>query len=368
MKKLSAPGPPILAANGRDALPFEQWPVALCPDQSLIEEGYALALGNADPRPVSNRADRSQFLRVASLDVPTPSLPISRKWVVTFDSVRLQWQYPSRMSRESLSVSAPEYVSSLVVVWDRLDTVDCSLPWTSRTGSSSYKIGAYAKTITFTDALGGTATVLLGLYGPDSHEPLPVVVLDVNPSKCSSGLLEWCLRCCSAGSVGLVQIKRYDLAIDMPVDRSSAYLMPVGGRHYCKIISSQGATTEYIGQRQHGGYIKLYDKAAESGLSGPLTRLELTLTPDMPIPLEVPECVVSDNVQMQIGKVSFDVLACILFPSLLPLLKASVSPNTWTTKKRLIKDYQRITFAFDPDDHIYITKFVNGWLNYFRRF
>ena len=47
------------------------------------------------------------------------------------------------------------------------------------------------------------------------------------------------------------------------------------GRNYEAHIS--GALTEYLGQRNKPGRVKVYDKTAEAGLDDPLTRVELTV-------------------------------------------------------------------------------------------
>ena len=66
---------------------------------------------------------------------------------------------------------------------------------------------------------------------------------------------------------------RYDLAIDFPVARDTVRMVKDGRKYECCISDSM---TEYLGQRNKPGRVKVYDKAAESGLSEPLTRVELT--------------------------------------------------------------------------------------------
>ena len=79
----------------------------------------------------------------------------------------------------------------------------------------------------------------------------------------------------------LTRIARFDLAIDIPVDRSMCFLVKdrrlyIERRHGTEF-------TQYLGSKSSSvGRVKLYNKAAESKLDYPLTRLELTLDPRTP--------------------------------------------------------------------------------------
>ena len=70
------------------------------------------------------------------------------------------------------------------------------------------------------------------------------------------------------------QVVRFDLAIDIPVPK---YLvrMHKDQRNY-KYIKGKQSESEYLGMRNKPGYVKLYDKTAESNLDYDLTRLEIT--------------------------------------------------------------------------------------------
>jgi len=67
---------------------------------------------------------------------------------------------------------------------------------------------------------------------------------------------------------------RYDLAIDFPVARDTVRMVK-DGRNYEAHISE--ALTEYLGQRNKPGRVKVYDKTAEAGLEDSVTRVELTV-------------------------------------------------------------------------------------------
>ena len=76
-------------------------------------------------------------------------------------------------------------------------------------------------------------------------------------------------------------IARFDLAIDIPVDRSRCFLVKdrrlyIERRHGVEY-------TQYLGSKSASvGRVKLYNKTAEAKLDYPLTRLELTLDPGIP--------------------------------------------------------------------------------------
>lgn len=72
-------------------------------------------------------------------------------------------------------------------------------------------------------------------------------------------------------------VKRFDLAIDIPVDRDRCYLMK-DKRTYQEYRNSNTDLTQYLGHRSAGGFVKLYNKSKELGLGDfGLTRFELTL-------------------------------------------------------------------------------------------
>lgn len=101
--------------------------------------------------------------------------------------------------------------------------------------------------------------------------------IEFNPNKCETvdSLHDF------IGKIFLLTVDRelirYDLALDIPLDRMLCKLVRKGRKGYQYIDSGNGVT-EYLGQRNASGFIKLYDKTKESNLSYPLTRLEITLS------------------------------------------------------------------------------------------
>lgn len=76
----------------------------------------------------------------------------------------------------------------------------------------------------------------------------------------------------------LTRITRFDLAVDIPVDRAKCFLVKdrrlyIERRHGVEYTQYLGAKSSAVGR------VKLYNKTAEARLDYPLTRLELTLDP-----------------------------------------------------------------------------------------
>lgn len=104
--------------------------------------------------------------------------------------------------------------------------------------------------------------------------------LDANPNKVGGDsnfelLREFLVR---NSRENLCRIPRFDLAIDIPVDRSQCFLVKdrrlyIERRHGVEFTQYLGAKSSQVGR------VKLYNKAAEAKLTTSLTRLELTLNP-----------------------------------------------------------------------------------------
>lgn len=76
-------------------------------------------------------------------------------------------------------------------------------------------------------------------------------------------------------------IKRFDMAIDLPIPRERCFLIK-DRRMYLERRHGQ-EWTQYLGSKSSAvGRVKLYNKSIESDLTYPLTRLELTLDPTVP--------------------------------------------------------------------------------------
>lgn len=104
--------------------------------------------------------------------------------------------------------------------------------------------------------------------------------IEFNPNKCNCDIIQYFLNIIATFSVNphgkIFEVKRFDLAIDIPVERSGVVLLKKGNRVYNRMVSD--SITEYLGTRGAHGSCKLYDKQKEAGLDFPLTRLEITFT------------------------------------------------------------------------------------------
>ena len=100
-----------------------------------------------------------------------------------------------------------------------------------------------------------------------------------NPNKClPCPALERIIRFCVDNS-SLPYVGGFDLAVDIPRQRSD-FLLIKDSRKYQLIMNSMEDRTEYLGQRGHMGFVKLYNKQIESKLPFPLTRLEISAVMD----------------------------------------------------------------------------------------
>lgn len=100
--------------------------------------------------------------------------------------------------------------------------------------------------------------------------------LEFNPNKvaCSPVFINFWNKLLSLTETP--EIKRFDLAIDYPIERKNAYLVK-DRRKYSEIRNSYDDRTQYLGTHNNHGFIKLYNKALEQKLSIALTRLEITI-------------------------------------------------------------------------------------------
>ena len=97
--------------------------------------------------------------------------------------------------------------------------------------------------------------------------------LEFNPNKTAGDerfhkMLDYVAPC-----VSHADLKRFDLALDVERDRRDVR-MSKDRRTYKSVVSN--GITEYLGVKNTPGYVKVYDKAVEAGLTEPLTRIELT--------------------------------------------------------------------------------------------
>lgn len=175
--------------------------------------------------------------------------------VVSVDNVRLGLRY-----------SRGEWLSEFLL--SHADLLGCD--WTYY--PSKLIPGRYFELYRF--ELGESSVSLgLGHVGRSCKPDFGRGFLELNPSKVAqddrlSGLLDF-LSESTSGAV----LKRFDLALDVERDRNELRLTKDRRAYGC--IMSQGALSEYLGQRNAPGFVRLYSKSAEAGLPVPLTRIEM---------------------------------------------------------------------------------------------
>lgn len=97
--------------------------------------------------------------------------------------------------------------------------------------------------------------------------------VEFNPAKAE----DWQLRVMASWTNWMEEsgcpwrLDTVDLAVDVPLPTHSIFVLPLNG---AGMTYYQG--TRYFGTRGSDGNLKVYDKAAERGIPGPLTRIEYT--------------------------------------------------------------------------------------------
>lgn len=169
---------------------------------------------------------------------------------------------------------SPQDFDALV---ERLDTAMCDKApdfWESR------KCGSYRMLWVFE---AGESSISVGLGQNDFSGKIRqnCGFIEYNPNKTSAdSFTPWLLGKIAEKRVRF-ELSRWDLAIDLPIPRNEIALMK-DARKYESIV--KGSATEYLGERNKPGRVKVYDKAAESGISEPVTRVELTCSGDWGLP------------------------------------------------------------------------------------
>lgn len=103
------------------------------------------------------------------------------------------------------------------------------------------------------------------------------VTLEFNPSKVGDDLTFLSVYKRFFDMKVSLTVKRFDLALDVPIARDRCYLVK-DYRTYQEYRNSSSDLTQYLGQRNSGGFCKLYNKAKELKIDNyDLTRFEITI-------------------------------------------------------------------------------------------
>ena len=133
----------------------------------------------------------------------------------------------------------------------------------------------------FTVNYGESSMTVGYIFNGSESSDVRLGYLDFNPNKIARSSrfradLEYIKACCPI----TWEIARVDVAIDIPSKRECVYLVK-DNRVYQLKAYSHSNKTEYLGLRSHVGFVKLYNKTAESKLDYDLTRLEITCEPNL---------------------------------------------------------------------------------------
>lgn len=164
-----------------------------------------------------------------------------------------------------------------------------------------------------------------------------------------------------------VEIKRFDLAVDYPVNRSCCFLVK-DQRTYSEYTNSLEDRTQNLGQRSHHGFIKLYNKQIESKLPIPFTRLELTVDYKQRLFEDFmkifPVVYVIDNLQMRLedhcltDTDKFILFACLECPNNVKMLSRTKRKKI----ESIISEYS-LTLKIDDKAYKYILKLLEQFVN-----
>lgn len=191
-----------------------------------------------------------------------------------------------------------------------------------------------------------------------------IIILEFNPNKVGSdlGLLSLLNKLCLMAYKK--RLVRFDCAIDIPVSRDRCLLVK-DQRTYSEYRNSSSDLTQYLGHRNKHGFVKLYNKARELGLSDDnLTRLEITVDGDKINEVEsiFPKVyVINDQIDFDDGINSTDrvlMFACMDNPSYLSLLERRRAKKI----KELI-DSHSLILSLDSSLFDSVCRLAFGFLN-----
>lgn len=129
-----------------------------------------------------------------------------------------------------------------------------------------------------------------GFNGNNSIEPRGVI--EFNPNKLSSIPEFQRLYSMIIGYVHDITIVRYDLAIDLPLNRQYVSMPKQGNLIYKTTLSD--SYTESLGRHNNNGFTKVYDKKKEAKLNKDITRIEITLNRDAKAIEEIPRIYIKE--------------------------------------------------------------------------
>lgn len=272
--------------------------------------------------------------------------------------VKFSYMYTTYNYDKRCTVPSIDEISNLLDLYDIFAAhPSADVTWSYK---DYFKIGAYCRTACISND-DWSCAVLIGRYCYDSSCKLvaPEAVFDFNPNKVPLYVVSRIVSLLKGPAVE-IRIIRYDIAFDIPVSRDDVVLVRQDLRRSYRLFLENGAKTEYLGARASHGALKLYDKSAESDLSYPMTRVEITVEASsfksvrdvFPSLYRFSDC----QLDFSFSSLPFQVQACVMHPELLPVLRTSTSPHTY--RKYLSQINSLSECVLIPDDFKAIDSFV----------
>ena len=289
--------------------------------------------------PISNRGLPAQFLCTPPYYNPLHLAGVT----ASIDNVRMKFAY----SRSTYDFTANERIDTIETLLEDLCSVALYMEglFDPQHISSNFKVGNYAHTVSYKLADNSSFAVMIGRYDyrESNRQIAAEAVIDFNPNKVSAKAWKRITGILAARALN-AQVVRFDLAIDLPILRSTLQLVQRPGSQYHLLSDEAYARTEYTGQRSHHAAVKLYDKAAELQLPTPCTRLEITIERSRFKSLQqlMPDIISLAPLELSFA---FDdlppiVQAVIIHPDLYERMRQSVSRNTWAKYKSALEGYK----------------------------
>lgn len=191
--------------------------------------------------------------------------------------------------------------------------------------------------------------------------------LEFNPNKCAShaAFLAVLAFLNTHTRPMHTAIRRFDLAMDIPVDRANAKLLK-DGRVYSERRHGQ-EWTEYLGPKSSTvGRVKIYNKQKEAKLRYPLTRLEVTLDPTTPFnSLPWPQAYYIKRRQIGVEELSINDTERYILSALLAGYGSTKELCRKTREKmdKLLAHYTN-DITLDPHDYTEILFRLSSFLQY----
>lgn len=142
-----------------------------------------------------------------------------------------------------------------------------------------------------------------------------ICVLRFNPAKCfKSSALKRLLNFLNENNISK-KYKQFDCAIDVNIERSRCFLIK-DNRMYEEYSRSCSNRTQYLGQRNSHGRVKLYNKAIEQQIKNiDKTRLELTIDIEKSHVNDVkkifPKVLIFNDLQLDVNMTGTDLVLCL---------------------------------------------------------